>query len=462
LAPCGAADTATVATGPTVSREHAGRAGRRAKMEVPDTMPINVNKAVDKAYETKTLKEIADAPVAALEGLSDEQGKLLAQLKIKTIRDLGEWKFAAWARAIVDLSKLEELSGKARGPSMRHIAVIQGGPSSEAEVSRTSAAAVAAALGARGHRVERIELDGALPSKLATASFDLVFPVVHGALGEDGCLQGLLELLGLPYVGCGVLASSLAMDKPRAKVAFRAAGLPVAPELELLSPRLAGQPGAPADLAAWASSQAARVRAELGRAVVVKPATQGSAIGVTRIFADDADEALAQAIASAFVFDDRLLCERFVVGREVTCGVTDVAALGGPRALPPTEIKAKLAEYYDFRSRYAPGGSDHTCPAALPPGVAERVQQIALAAHAALGCRDLSRADFVVGDGEDASAVTLLEVNTMPGMTATSLYPEAMGKAGHGFEAMCEALVSAALARASRRAVPVLPMPTAG
>src|SRR4051794_40880384 len=119
---------------------------------------------------------------------------------------------------------------------MRHIAVIQGGPSSEAEVSRTSAAAVAAALQTRGHRVERFELDSALPARLAAGGFDVVFPVVHGALGEDGCLQGLLELLGLPYVASGVLASSLAMDKPRAKVAFRAAGLPVAAELQLHKP----------------------------------------------------------------------------------------------------------------------------------------------------------------------------------------------------------------------------------
>jgi D-alanine-D-alanine ligase len=326
------------------------------------------------------------------------------------------------------------------------VAVVQGGPSSEAAVSRVSAAAVAGALRSLGHDVALLELDRALPAALGGSGAEVVFPVVHGALGEDGCLQGLCELLGLPYVGSGVLASALASDKVQAKCAFRAAGLPVAEQYV-------------ARRAAGVEAAAAGARGALGEAVAVKPGSQGSAIGVTLVGPGAPPGALAEALARAFAFDEVALCERLVRGREVTCGVTDVPALGGPRALPPTEIRAKLAPFYDFASRYAPGGSEHVCPPQLPPDVVARVQAVALAAHRSLGCRDLSRADFVVGDGDDEGAVTLLEVNTMPGMTPTSLYPEAMQKAGVGFAAMCGALVDEARGRPRRRAVPVLPMP---
>lgn len=326
------------------------------------------------------------------------------------------------------------------------IAVVQGGPSSEAEVSRTSSAAIAKALESRGHEAIRLELDKALPATLVSGGFDVVFPIVHGVLGEDGSLQGLLELLEMPYVGSGVMASAIATNKVVAKRLFRAAGLPVAEELVVKR----GD-----DLAAVAI-EARRV---VGRAVVVKPGAQGSSIGVTRVKADEPDAAVVKGLEAALAFDDEVLIERFVVGREVTCGVTDVTALGGARALPPTEIKAKLADFYDFASRYATGGSEHICPPDLPVAVIAEIQRVALAAHRALGCRDLSRADFVVGDGDDAGRVTLLEVNTLPGFTGTSLYPEAMGKSGYDFATLCDALVSAALARPRRREVYVAPMP---
>ncbi len=324
------------------------------------------------------------------------------------------------------------------------IAVVQGGPSSEASVSRVSAAAVARALASLGHLPRLVELDRGLTAALEGA--EVVFPVVHGALGEDGCLQGLCELLGLPYVGSGVLASALASDKVQAKRLFRAAGLPLAEQVV-------------ARRAEGAEASARRAREALGDAVAVKPASQGSAIGVTLVAPGDPPGALAEALERAFAFDDVALCERLVRGREVTCGVTDAPALGGLRPLLPTEIRAKLAHFYDFASRYAPGGSAHLCPPELPAEVIARVQAAAVEAHRALGCRDLSRADFVVGDGDDEGAVTLLEVNTMPGMTPTSLYPEAMQKGGVSFEAMCGAFVEAALARPARRAVAVLPMP---
>jgi D-alanine-D-alanine ligase len=201
------------------------------------------------------------------------------------------------------------------------------------------------------------------------------------------------------------------------------------------------------------------VRNELGRAVVVKPQAQGSAIGVTRVQADASDDELARAFEIALALDEHALIERFVVGREVTCGVLDASSLGETRALPPTEIRAKAADFYDFRSRYGTGGSAHVCPAELGAHVSLEVQRVALAAHRALGCRDLSRADFVVGDGSDPNRVTLLEVNTIPGMTATSLYPEAAGVAGVTMQALCDGLARAAHARGLRRANAVVPLP---
>lgn len=333
-------------------------------------------------------------------------------------------------------------------PNALRIAVIQGGPSSEAEVSRVSAAGVAAALARKGHDVTRLELDDKLPANLLAASWDVVFPVVHGAVGEDGCLQGLLELLRLPYVGAGVLASALANDKVQAKVAFRAAGLPVAAEIVLRddAPR---------------SRLAARVIEGLGRSVVIKPATQGSGLGVTLLpeLAGADDPRLTAALDQAFALDDDVLVERFHRGREITCGVLHVHGFA-PRALPPTEIRAKAAEWYDFQSRYGTGGSEHLCPAPLDPAVTARVQEVAVAAHRALGVRDLSRCDFVVGPGGADAEVILLEVNTIPGMTPTSLFPEAAGVAGTPFDELCDALAHGARARGTRRVNAAVAFPT--
>jgi len=318
------------------------------------------------------------------------------------------------------------------------VAVIEGGPSTEAEVSRASAAGVSAALSAAGHHVVRCALDGALPGRLQALAPEVVFPVVHGALGEDGALQGLLEVLGFSYVGSSVLASALGCDKVVAKKLFRDRQLPVAEELVVER----GE-----DLHA----AALRVRAALGLAVVVKPSAQGSAIGVSRIAAKASDADLSRALQAALELDPVALCERFVIGREITCGVLDAPALGPARALSPTEIFARSGDFYDFTSRYAAGGSAHCCPAELLPEVACEVQRVALAAHRALGCRDLSRADFVVGDGDDPGRITLLEVNTLPGMTATSLFPEAAAVAGVSMPSLCDALVRGALARGPRR-----------
>jgi D-alanine-D-alanine ligase len=316
-------------------------------------------------------------------------------------------------------------------PRRLSVAVVQGGPSSEAEVSRASAAGVAAALKEAGHGVVRLELDTFLAETLRTGGYDVVFPVAHGALGEDGALQGLLDVLGIAYVGSGVLASALAMHKRMARVLFSQAGLPVARGIAV--PR-AGGPAA-------AVEAAERARREVGSRLVVKPSSHGSAIGVARFESSATAADVARGIEAVWAIDGFAVIEHFAHGREVTCGVLD---LERPEALPPTEILTPSDAFYTFQARYAPGRSQHVCPADLADGVAARVQRAAVLAHTTLGCRHLSRADFVVGDDGDPSAVTILEVNTLPGMTATSLYPEAAAAHGIPMPRLCADLVERA------------------
>ncbi len=321
------------------------------------------------------------------------------------------------------------------------VAVIVGGPSSEAEVSRASGKAIASALAEKGHTVARIELDAFTSESIRQGGFDVVFPIAHGAVGEDGSLQGLLEALGVAYVGSGVLASAVAMDKPTAKLVFASRGLPVAKGRAVRA-----ADGAPLELAK-------RVREQIGNALVVKPTASGSAIGVHRFGADDADEQIAEALAETFRLGDGALVEELVVGKEVTCGV--IERDGAPSALPPTEILAEQDAFYTYEARYAPGRSRHICPAELGANAA-LVQEIAVRAHLALGCRDLSRADFVVS----AERIVLLEVNTLPGFTGTSLFPEAAGVNGMPMVALCDHLVVTAWKRGpARRNVP-RPLPT--
>jgi D-alanine-D-alanine ligase len=277
----------------------------------------------------------------------------------------------------------------------------------------------------------RHELDGALAESLRTGRFDVVYPVVHGAVGEDGCLQGLLEVLGLPYVGSGVLASALAMTKVAARAIFASAGLPIAE-------------GRAFEKGPSAREAAEMARRGLGDRLVVKPSSHGSAIGVTRVEADAPIEAVVAAIRSVWALDGVALVEHFAQGREVTCGVLD---LGECTPLPPTEIDTPHDPFYNFEARYTPGRSVHTCPARLPADLTQSVQRTAVAAHRALGCRDLSRVDFVVGDDGSSSTLTLLEVNTLPGMTPTSLFPEAAERQGIAMWELCDALVLHAHAR---------------
>ena len=324
------------------------------------------------------------------------------------------------------------------------IAVIQGGPSSEAEVSRASAKSVAEALVSAGHHVVKLELDAFLSDSLRTGGYEVVFPVSHGAVGEDGALQGLLEVLDLPYVGSDVLASALAMNKRIAKLLFAAAGLPIAPALDAKRGGNAGE-------------LAERSLREVGERLVVKPCSNGSAIGVARFDKGVSAADLAKAIEAAWLVDEAVLIERFAPGREITCGVLGTGAEA--IALPPTEIRSPNDAFYTYQARYAPGRSEHLCPAPLAPAVLKRVQDVAVAAHRALGCRDLCRADFVVDESAGEAAVTLLEINTMPGFTSTSLYPEAAGVAGIPMGALCDRFVRAAAKRGPPRRNVALPLP---
>lgn len=321
------------------------------------------------------------------------------------------------------------------------IAVVQGGPSAEAEVSRASATAVARALTLAGHDAVLLELEPELGGRLLAGAFDAVFPAVHGRLGEDGSLQGLLEVLDLAYVGSEVRPSAICADKVSTKTVLRAFGLPLAAQ-ELLGPEDAVDLG--------------RLVQALGLDLVVKPPAGGSAIGVSRLLAGSTQEDLARAVQVAREQGPIVLVESYVRGLELTCGVLEGDR--GPVALPPTLIAAQASDWYDFESKYSEGGSRHICPAPLERDQLERVQELAVRTHVAVGARDLSRTDMILAtDGQ----IVLLEVNTLPGMTSVSLFPEAAQAAGIGFSELVDRLVRRAHARhlARPRALVGRPLP---
>jgi D-alanine-D-alanine ligase len=258
---------------------------------------------------------------------------------------------------------------------------------------------------------------------------DVCFVAIHGQWGEDGTIQGMLELLGIPYVGSGVLASALAMDKVMAKTVLAATGIDVPAGIVVARPT-------------WSEErEKSLARAEdLGFPLVVKPVRQGSSVGVVMV---DASNGLSAAIEAGFALDDRVMVEERLHGTELTVGV--IGNGGAIRALPVIEI-ATRADFFDYRAKYDPALTDEICPARISDELAARVQQIALDAHRALGCRDLSRTDMIaLEDGR----IVVLEVNTIPGMTANSLLPKAARVAGIDFGDLCSMLIEAALARSS-------------
>jgi len=305
-----------------------------------------------------------------------------------------------------------------------NVAVLMGGPSTEAEVSRASAAEVGKGLSAAGHRATPLELDATTAAALLELDPDVVFPALHGPPGEDGTVQGFLELLGYPYVGADVHGSAVAMDKSLAKAVFRRVGLPVTDDLVIAQ---GTQPAA----------AEAEIRAALGERVVIKPLSQGSAIGVTRV-ANGGE--LGGAIENALSFGTGVLVEPYVLGREITVGVLDLHGQD-PQALPVIEIRTASDEWYDYTNRYTAGKSDHIIPAPLTDEVSAALQASAISAHVALGLRDLSRADYIVTDSDE---IALLEVNTLPGMTPTSLFPDGARAIGMDFPALMDALVRSA------------------
>lgn len=292
--------------------------------------------------------------------------------------------------------------------SGKHVAVLMGGFSSERPVSLSSGNACADALEAEGFRVTRVDVGRDVASVLSELRPDVAFNALHGPFGEDGAIQGLLEYLQIPYTHSGVLASALSMDKARAKLVAAAAGVPVAAGLELN-------------------------RFDIGNThpmeppYVVKPVSEGSSFGV--VIVREGQSHPPQVIGSSeWRYGDRVMVERYIAGRELTCGVMD------GEALAVTEVVPLSGAFYDYDAKYAAGGSKHVIPAEISPNIYQKIQSLAVKAHHAMGCRGVSRSDFRFDDTKSAEGELIwLEINTQPGMTPTSLVPEMAAYAGRSF-----------------------------
>ncbi len=295
------------------------------------------------------------------------------------------------------------------GSDSPRIAVLKGGPSAEREVSLVTGRECARALREEGFDVVELDAGPDLAALLRAQRVDVAFNALHGRWGEDGCVQGLLEWLRIPYTHSGVLASALAMDKERAKATYRMAGLPVVPSL-------------------LTSAEVARREHPMPAPYVVKPHNEGSSVGVYIV--QDCANGPAQ------LSDDMpeiVMVEEFIPGRELTVTVM------GDRALCVTDIITD--GWYDFDAKYRPGGSRHEVPADIPDEITEACLDYALRAHRALGCRGLSRTDFRWDESRGLDGLFLLETNTQPGMTPTSLSPEQAAHCGISFGALCRWLV---------------------
>ena len=288
---------------------------------------------------------------------------------------------------------------------MKRVAVIYGGWSSERDVSVTSGKQMAKAARSAGYDVVEIDAGRDLAAQLTEANVDVVLNGLHGPWGEDGCVQGVLEVLDLPYSHSGVLASALAMDKLKSKAVFQQAGIPVAADKQVTR----------------AEAAAAH---PLDPPYVIKPVAEGSSFGVL-IVREGANGPAKELTGPNWRYGDHLMAEEFIPGRELTVAVL------GDRALAVTEITT-LRDYYDFDAKYEAGGSQHVIPADLPAHVTEAAMKFALKAHQALGCRGATRSDFRYGDKRDR--LVILETNTQPGMTPTSLVPEQAAFVGMSFE----------------------------
>ena len=297
----------------------------------------------------------------------------------------------------------------------KHVAVLMGGWSAEREISLRSGKACAEALARRGHRVTRIDVGRDIAAVLTTVKPDVALNMLHGRPGEDGTLQGVLEILAIPYSHSGVMASAVAMQKDLAKALFRAAEVPVpeglvAPRFEVAKSHLLPPP------------------------YVIKPIAEGSSVGVFIVREDHAHPP-QELTREDWPYGERVIVEKYIAGKELTCAVMGEAALGVIEIVP-------TVRFYDYEAKYAPGGSKHLLPAPVSSFVYQQVRRLALAAHRALGCRGESRADFRYDDRiEGTGGLVCLEVNTQPGMTETSLVPELAAHAGITFDELVQWMI---------------------
>ena len=291
---------------------------------------------------------------------------------------------------------------------MKHVAVLMGGWSAERPVSLNSGRGCADALEAVGYRVTRLDVDRSIADTLARLRPDVAFNALHGPVGEDGTIQGVLEILRIPYTHSGVLASALATQKHLAKIVLEAAGIPV--PFGIIVDR----------------HEAAR-RHVLEPPYVLKPVNEGSSLGVVIVKQDRAHPP-QEVGREDWPYGDKVLAEQFVDGKELTC------ATMGERVLGVIEIQPVSEAFYGYEAKYAKGGSRHVLPAEIKPNIYHKVQELTLTAHRALGCRGVSRADFRFDESKgEEGELACLEVNTQPGMTETSLVPEMAAHAGLSF-----------------------------
>jgi D-alanine-D-alanine ligase len=304
--------------------------------------------------------------------------------------------------------------------SFRKIAVLMGGRSAEREVSLSSGRGVVKALREEGFDAFPLDPGDNPGQQLFEAKADAVFNALHGRFGEDGTVQGLLELMRIPYTHSGVLSSALAMHKERTKDVYRAAGLPVVKSIV-------------ADRCQVANTHL------MEPPYVIKPVNEGSSVGIYIIRKGD-NRPPAELGSEKWNLSNEMMVEEFVPGRELTVSVLGANSFGEERALGVTEITTDL-EFYDYEAKYAPGGSKHILPAVIPPKVAEEAMALAVAAHKALGCRGVTRTDFRYDDTGSNHRMILLETNTQPGMTPTSLVPEQAAHVGMTYAKLCRWIV---------------------
>ncbi len=312
------------------------------------------------------------------------------------------------------------------GAGARRVAVLKGGRSLERQVSLRSGARVEDALGRLGHEVVPIDVGADLIARLRAAEPELAFIAMHGRDGEDGTVQELLEILGIPYTGSGVLACSRAVDKVLAKHLMLEAGIPT-PDFFAFNETAFRELGAADALTA--------IEERLEFPIVVKPSSQGSALGIR--FARSAADVPA-ALVAAFSYDSRVLLERHVAGRDLAVSILD------DEPLPVVEAVPRDDEFYDFEARYEIGRTDFVCPADLPAGLTEAAHELALRTYTLLGCSGFARVDLML---DAAGALTVLEANPIPGLTETSLLPQAADAAGISFDALIDRILELALPR---------------